>query len=250
MTRIAAPLVFLILLGCTAELKEENNRLEERIAGLREELTGFEREGAALRVRIGDLEAELARTVAAQEAGFDPETPIWATLDTSFGDLRCELFPLKAPRTVANFVTLAEGRRAWLDPRLGERVKTPFYDGTIFHRVQPEFMIQGGSAPGSDGEAGPGYNIADEIHVDLKHTAGTLSMANRGKDTGGSQFFIAEKALPHLDGRHSIFGRCTPLSVIKDIARVPRDSEGQGPGKPLSPVVLKGVTIQYGGEPK
>ncbi len=250
MTRTAMPLLFLMLLGCTAELKEENNHLEEQLAGLRQELTAFEREAAALRVQIGDLEADIARIVSVQEAGFEPAEPIWATLDTSLGDINCELKPLKAPRTVANFVALAEGRRPWLDPATEQRVKRPYYDGTIFHRVQPGFMVQGGSAPGSDGEAGPGYTIDDEVHIDLKHEPGTLSMANRGKNTGGSQFFIAEKDLPHLDGQHSIFGTCGPMSVIKDIARVPRDSEGQGPGKPLEPVVLKQVTIHRGGEPK
>ena len=116
--------------------------------------------------------------------------PLYATLKTSMGDIVVQLFEDKAPKTVANFVGLASGTKEWSDPKTGEKVKRPLYNGTIFHRVIPGFMIQGGD-PLGNGTGGPGYRFEDEFHPDLRHTkGGILSMANAGPNTNGSQFFI------------------------------------------------------------
>ncbi len=131
---------------------------------------------------------------------------IYATLKTSAGDIVVKLLPEKAPQTVENFVALAEGTREWTDPRSGKPVKAPLYDGTVFHRVIPQFMIQGGDPLGT-GTGGPGYRFADEIGPDNRFDGpGKLAMANAGPNTNGSQFFITEVATPHLDRGHTIFG--------------------------------------------
>ncbi len=124
-------------------------------------------------------------------------------------------------------------------------VNTPFYDGTTFHRVIPDFMIQGGDRTGT-GRGNAGYLIEDEIDPNLKHLPGTLSMANTdAPDSGGSQFFITEVASPQLDGKHSAFGTCEPLSLIKEIARVERTPDD----RPIKPVVLRHVIIHRGQRP-
>ncbi len=131
---------------------------------------------------------------------------IYATFKTSMGDIVVKLLPAKAPKTVENFVGLAEGTREWTDPRSGQKVKRPLYDGTMFHRVIPDFMIQGGD-PLGNGTGGPGYRFADEIGPDNKFDRpGLLAMANAGPNTNGSQFFITEVPTPHLNRGHTIFG--------------------------------------------
>ena len=131
---------------------------------------------------------------------------MYATFQTSMGDIVVKLLPDKAPKTVENFVGLAEGTREWTDPRSGQKQKKPLYDGTVFHRVIPQFMIQGGDPLGT-GTGGPGYKFADEIGPDNKFSkAGLLAMANAGPNTNGSQFFITEVPTPHLDRGHTIFG--------------------------------------------
>ncbi len=131
---------------------------------------------------------------------------IYATFQTSMGDLVVKLLPAKAPKTVENFLGLAEGTREWTDPRSGQKVKKPLYDGTMFHRVIPDFMIQGGD-PLGNGTGGPGYRFADEIGPDNKFDRpGLLAMANAGPNTNGSQFFITEVPTPHLNKGHTIFG--------------------------------------------
>ena len=125
--------------------------------------------------------------------------PLYATLKTSMGDIVVQLFEDKAPKTVANFVGLASGTKEWTDPKTGEKVKKPLYNGTIFHRVIPGFMIQGGD-PLGNGTGGPGYRFEDEFNPDLRHTkGGILSMANAGPNTNGSQFFITLAPTLHLD---------------------------------------------------
>jgi peptidyl-prolyl cis-trans isomerase A (cyclophilin A) len=141
---------------------------------------------------------------------------------------------------VANFVGLATGTRAWSDPGSGQQVKRPLYDGTIFHRVIPNFMIQGGDPLGI-GSGGPGFRFADEFHAELRHDKpGILSMANAGPNTNGSQFFITHRATPWLDGKHSVFGEVVKgQEVVEAIGNVPRDSRD----KPLADVVLTEVVV-------
>ena len=144
---------------------------------------------------------------------------IQATFQTSLGDIVVKLLPEKAPKTVANFVALAEGAREWKDPRSGQPVTRPLYDGTVFHRVIPDFMIQGGDPLGT-GTGGPGYRFEDEIGPDNKFDRpGLLAMANAGPNTTGSQFFITEVPTPHLNRGHTIFGEVVKgLELVRKIA--------------------------------
>jgi peptidyl-prolyl cis-trans isomerase A (cyclophilin A) len=164
----------------------------------------------------------------------------YAVFDTTLGKIVCRLFEKDAPKTVANFIDLAEGTREWTDPKTGQKVKRPMYDGLIFHRVIPDFMIQGGD-PKGDGTGGPGYQFGDEFSPTLKHDKpGRLSMANSGPGTNGSQFFITEKETMWLDGRHTIFGEVVEgMAVVSKIAKTPKD----GRDRPVTPVVIKKVTI-------
>lgn len=164
-----------------------------------------------------------------------------AILETSKGTIKIRLFDDKAPKTVANFVGLAEGTIEWTHPQTKEKSTKPYYDGTIFHRVIPQFMIQGGDITGT-GTGGPGYRFADEIHPELKHNKpGLLSMANAGPNTNGSQFFITTVPTPWLDGRHAIFGEVeSGLEVLSAIEKAPRDSRD----KPREDIVLTKVTIE------
>lgn len=162
-----------------------------------------------------------------------------AKIATNKGTLHCELFEQQAPMTVANFIGLATGQKPWLDPRTKKVVKgKPFYDGLVFHRVIPQFMIQGGDPLGV-GMGGPGYQFADEIGLALPHQPGTLAMANAGPGTNGSQFFINEVATPWLNGRHTVFGHCKEMDVITAITNVPRG----GDDTPIDPVTITTVTI-------
>jgi peptidyl-prolyl cis-trans isomerase A (cyclophilin A) len=171
-----------------------------------------------------------------------------AVLDTSMGRIICRLFDKQAPQTVANFVGLANGTKDWTDPATREKEHgKPLYDGTTFHRVIPGFMAQGGDPLGS-GLGDPGYYIQDEIDPSLMfNVPGRLAMANSGPNTDGSQFFVTEEIMPDLNGHYTIFGQCDPSSVlvVKTITRVERDAHD----KPLSPVVLKKVTIVPAGQP-
>jgi peptidyl-prolyl cis-trans isomerase A (cyclophilin A) len=178
--------------------------------------------------------------------GLKGSGPLTATIETTQGTFTCELYDKQAPNTVANFVGLARGVRPWKDTKTGQWVKKPFYDGLIFHRVIPGFMIQGGDPLGV-GTGNPGYKFDDEIS-DLKFDSpGLLAMANAGKTadghgTNGSQFFITESMPSYLNGRHTIFGKCEPLSLVTKIAGVAR-----GPrDKPETDVVMKKVTITKG----
>ncbi len=162
-----------------------------------------------------------------------------ATFDTTAGRFDCVLHEDQAPRTVANFVGLVRGRRASLDATTDVWAPRRFYDGLIFHRVIKGFMIQGGDPDGS-GKGGPGYMLPDEIDATLQHEVGTLSMANRGKNTASSQFFIMVAKTPHLDGKHTIFGQCAPR-VPKKISRVPVDQRRGS--RPLDEVRIKRISI-------
>jgi peptidyl-prolyl cis-trans isomerase A (cyclophilin A) len=169
--------------------------------------------------------------------------PVYATLKTSMGDIVIQLFEDKAPKTVANFIELATGVKEWTDPKTKEKVKRPLYNGTVFHRVIPGFMIQGGD-PLGNGTGGPGYRFEDEFHTDLKHSkTGILSMANAGPNTNGSQFFITYKPTPWLDGRHSVFGEVVKgQNVVDAIGNAPRDFRD----RPVKDIVLEEVVITRG----
>lgn len=162
-----------------------------------------------------------------------------ATFDTTAGRFDCVLHENEAPQTVANFVGLVRGRRASLDAATGVWSLGRFYDGLIFHRVIKGFMIQGGDPDGS-GKGGPGYMIADEIDPSLTHEVGTLSMANRGKNTASSQFFIMVAKTPHLDGRHTVFGQCG-ARIPKKISKVPVDPRRGS--RPLDEVRIRRISI-------
>ena len=172
-----------------------------------------------------------------------------ATFDTTAGKLTCTLFPKQAPETVANFIGLATGTKDWTDPKTGQKKHgVPLYNGTIFHRVIPNFMIQGGD-PLGQGTGGPGYEFKDEFSPDLTFDQpGRLAMANSGPATNGSQFFITEVPTPHLTNRHTIFGQCTPESVelVKEIARRPRDERND---RPFQDVKINNITITGPGAP-
>jgi peptidyl-prolyl cis-trans isomerase A (cyclophilin A) len=166
---------------------------------------------------------------------------VYAEFSTSEGNFTVHLFDAEVPNTVANFVGLAEGTKQWTDPRTNKKVSQPYYDGTIFHRVIDGFMIQGGD-PLGQGIGGPGYEFADEFHPSLRHNkAGILSMANRGPNTNGGQYFITLGPTPHLDGRHSVFGEVeSGMEVVRKIGRVktgPRD-------RPVQDVVIQSVKIE------
>lgn len=167
-------------------------------------------------------------------------------LDTTMGRITCKLFSKEAPMTTANFIGLATGTKEWLDDATQKKKRSHFYDGTTFHRVIPEFMIQGGDPQGT-GMGDPGYFFQDEIDPSLVFDVpGRLAMANAGPGpsgggTNGSQFFITEAPTPQLNGKHTIFGQCDPDSVtlVMAIARVDRDTND----KPRVPVVVKKVTV-------
>ncbi len=156
---------------------------------------------------------------------------IYAAFDTTEGAFRIKLFADKAPKTVENFVSLADG----------SKTGKPFYDGTIFHRVIPDFMIQGGCPQGT-GRGGPGYQFADEFHPTLRHSKpGLLSMANAGPGTNGSQFFVTVAATPWLDNKHSIFGEVVEgYDVVEKISKVPRGSQD----RPVKEVRVNSVKIE------
>ena len=164
----------------------------------------------------------------------------YATLVTSKGTIRVRLLPDHAPKTVDNFVGLATGAKEWRDPRDGKKKTEPMYDGTVFHRVIPEFMIQGGDPTGT-GTGGPGYEFEDEVAGGPGFSKpGYLAMANAGPGTNGSQFFITEAPTTWLTGKHTIFGEVIEgMEVVNEIARVPRDKRD----KPNEDVVIERVEV-------
>ena len=168
-----------------------------------------------------------------------------AIIDTTAGKIACTLFPDKAPIAVANFIGLAEGTKDWISPVTHQKKHgVPLYDGTIFHRVIPDFMIQGGD-PAGNGTGDPGYQFKNEVSSDLKFDRpGRLAYANSGPDTNGSQFFITEVPYPSLNGGYTIFGQCdeASMALVKQIARMGRDSND----RPFRPVKINHITIEHG----
>ena len=167
---------------------------------------------------------------------------VYAHFTTSEGNFTARLFDAETPNTVANFTGLADGSKEWTDPRSGRKVKQPYFNGTVFHRVIDGFMIQGGD-PLGQGTGGPGYTFGDEFHPKLRHDKpGILSMANRGPNTNGGQFFITLAATPWLDNKHSVFGEITDgMDVIKKIGGTATSKPGD---RPVKPITVESVTIE------
>jgi len=167
---------------------------------------------------------------------------LYAHFTTSEGNFSARLFDAETPKTVANFTGLADGSKEWTDPRTGRAVKQPYFNGTMFHRVIEGFMIQGGD-PLGQGTGGPGYTFADEFHPKLRHSkAGILSMANRGPNTNGGQFFITLAATPWLDDKHSVFGEVVEgMDIVEKIGRTPTSKPAD---RPVKPITIQQVTIE------
>ena len=182
-------------------------------------------------------------TFAGQEAAAKkPAGKVYAHFTTNLGKFTVELFEKEAPKTVANFVGLAEGTKEWADPKTGAKVKKPFYNGLIFHRVIADFMIQGGDPLGT-GTGDPGYKFGDEFGSSKKmDKAGVLAMANAGPNTNGSQFFITLKETNYLNGKHTVFGEVTDgMDTIRKIGETKTSKPGD---RPVTPVVMQSVTIE------
>jgi peptidyl-prolyl cis-trans isomerase A (cyclophilin A) len=168
---------------------------------------------------------------------------LYATLKTNHGDIEVQLFPNHAPKTVKNFVELAEGSREWTHPETGSKTTEKLYDGTVFHRVISGFMIQGGD-PLGNGTGGPGYEFGDEFHPDLAFTRPyLLAMANAGPGTNGSQFFITVGATAWLTGKHTIFGEVTDAASQKVVDAIAGIQTNPRTDRPVQDVVIESVTI-------
>lgn len=178
--------------------------------------------------------------VTIQEEKLGLGAGLYAVFETSMGEVVCQLEEQKTPETVKNFVGLATGEKEYTDPKTGKKSNDPFYDGTIFHRIIKDFMIQGGDRLGQ-GTGGPGYRFKDEFDSSLKHnTPGVLSMANSGPNTNGSQFFITLVPTPWLDHRHSVFGRVVKgMDVVAAIGNVPTGPQD----RPRQEVLVKRIKI-------
>ena len=182
--------------------------------------------------------------IAADQAEDDERGPgLYMTFETSMGKIHCKLFEKEAPLTVRTIVGLATGKLSYIDPKTKQKVTgNRFYDGLIFHRVEPRFMIQGGDPLGTGYGApeGPGFPFKDEFVPTLRFDVpGRLAMANAGADTNGSQFFITEDRAPELNEVHTIFGQCEDLDVVRAIARVSAEDE-----RPLKDVVIESVSVE------
>ncbi len=240
-------LLSVLLAGCDADLKEQANEFEAEIATLESQVRVQEAQIHDLERQLDTCEKEVARKAVNEilaEAGIAPDSTLHAVLHTDLGDIRIELLPNIAPRTVANFVGLAEGTRDWTDPRIQQEVSgVALYRDTTFHRVIPGYIVQCGDPLGT-GFGGPGYAFPDELSDEIFHTeAGMVSMANSGPDTNGSQFFITLEPARHLDTKHTLFGTVVEgLDVAQAISEVPAGSEVKY--RPDRNVMLRSVTIQ------
>jgi cyclophilin family peptidyl-prolyl cis-trans isomerase len=200
---------------------------------------------AILALVISGLAAAQTSSSAPKPSTAKPATPaasqpVQAIFETTLGNINCTLFPDKAPVTVDNFIGLATGTKDWKNPSSGATMHNkPLYDGTVFHRVIPNFMIQGGD-PLGNGTGGPGYSFRDEQSDLTFNVAGRLAMANSGPNTNGSQFFITEVPTPHLDGHYNIFGQCDNNDLVKQIARMATDPRND---RPFNPVKITHVKI-------
>lgn len=239
-------LLMLALFGCgNPEMEAENQALKDEVSKLTSDYNAADRQADKLGKKVRALEKELSAVKLAAtyaELGIDAGAKLGAVLHTSLGSIACELKPDVAPKTVLNFVQLAEGTKSWKDAdKGGEMTMRALYSGTIFHRVIPKFMIQGGDPQGT-GRGGPGYKFEDETTAGVVFDApGLLAMANSGPNTNGSQFFITDRSTPtHLNGKHTIFGTCENLDVVETIASVKQGARN----KPVEDVVLNRVEIR------
>lgn len=252
--------------ACAREEEPQDVITDEVIRGSAEDPGGAPSKAKADRRPRGDDDPEEDRPAALRRRPTSPDPlggeftleqateglpagdePLHAVIRTDLGRITCKLLADKAPRTVANFVGLARGKRPFWDARLGEWTKRAGYDGTKFHRVIPGFMIQGGD-PLGDGSGAPGYEIPDEVWDGARHDrAGLLCMANRGPNTNGMQFFITDAAAAHLDESYTIFGECAPTEIVSRIARVPQ--RGRPSNNPLTDVTIESVRIYRGTPP-
>ena len=206
----------------------------------------------ALVLSLASIASAQTKKPAAKASGPVPTGPT-AIIDTTAGQMSCKLFQKEAPIGVENFIGLAEGTKDWKSPTSGKSMKgTPLYNGTIFHRVIPDFMIQGGDPAGSgSGQTGIafGLEIAPGLNFDR---GGRLAYANTGlPNSNGSQFFITEGPTPDLDGQYTIFGQCSPQTValVKKIARAPRDQRPGAMDRPFNPVKINKIMIVGGKAP-
>jgi peptidyl-prolyl cis-trans isomerase A (cyclophilin A) len=179
-------------------------------------------------------------TLVEATRGLPKKGRLSARIETAPGSFYCDLYEAEVPNTVANFVGLARGLRKYWDPEALAWVGKPYYDGTVFHRTRPGFVIQGGDRTGT-GMGLVGYFIPDELHPSLSHDRpAQLCMANRAKNANGAQIMITEVPSPHLDGGYTVFGQCEPATLVQRISRMPQSKEG----KPHAPVVVKKVEIK------
>jgi peptidyl-prolyl cis-trans isomerase A (cyclophilin A) len=184
----------------------------------------------------------LAALPAAAQAQSNRQAGLYWTLETDMGNITCKLYEKEAPNTVRTMVGLALGKISYQDPTTGATTKKRFFDGLTFHRVIPDFMIQGGdpTGTGSGSPGGPGFPYKNENVPQLTfNTAGRLAMANRGRDTNSSQFFITEAPYPSLNNNYTIWGQCENLNVVRAIARVPRTND-----RPNTAVHIKRVVVE------
>ena len=237
-------LLFFFLTGCQqTSVQPEIALQEQKIQLLKEENERLDNESNALHVRNKKLQRdnqELRVQNARWRSNIMNVSSLKARIDTSFGDVLCELYPNYAPLTVSNFVGFAEGKVSWKDPKTQKEMFTPLYNGTVFHRVIPNFMIQGGD-PQGNGTGGPGFQFEDEITNAIKFDLpGRLAMANSGPNTNGSQFFITTSPRPELNGKHTIFGSCLPLDVVNAISKLPTNDND----RPAVPPLINQIVIE------
>jgi peptidyl-prolyl cis-trans isomerase A (cyclophilin A) len=260
----SALLLVALVVGCEHKSKKDDNKAADKpVAGSNsaaakppdemkpEPVAKDPNAGAPAAVPKGDdtVRPPTAADLAEYTKDISGNGPLTSTIETSMGAFHCEMFGDKAPATVANFVGLATGKKAWMNPNNNNAVEKgkPFYNGLTFHRVIPGFMVQGGDPLGA-GSGGPGYTFADEVNNGLSMKPGVLAMANAGPGptgggTNGSQFFITETAPSWLNNHHTIFGQCKEVDLVKKITGVPRDPTSD---KPNTPVTITKITFAKG----
>jgi peptidyl-prolyl cis-trans isomerase A (cyclophilin A) len=242
-----------LLVACAGVPEERHEQVVAERDALKGKLSKISQDLDKARSTVVELEQQIAsvqdkpsrppqaKVLAAQsELALEEGQKVHVTMQTTMGDIDCELWHDIAPETVLNFVGLAKGTKEWIHPDSGTKTKAPLYDGTKFHRVIKSFMIQGGD-PLGNGTGGPGYRFGDEVWSDVRFDRlGLLAMANSGPNTNGSQFFITTSKPKHLHMRHTIFGLCDSEVVMK-IAAV--DVGGPSKSTPVKDVVLKSLVI-------